>query len=351
MRSIILRSYTLELCWASNSVRLHCKNRTSNPNFILCKECLDDHTHMCNTTICYNLFLINLALCCLRSINYTNQTKSTHSWPEIRTPFRKQKLVKALQSISSLLEQDSGLLHTTCSTPFNMCFRQPQVLWHKWNFHCKRQKETPPLQQLSTGMNWETSQLLVVCCSCPTIQQEQTREHCLRPYKSIQYQQKRSTHLSLTTSTLSNQLKHWQLSTLIKHIKTKQIQACKAPKLKTFKCLLLRIKRLTVLFLCMPTAQYCQWHLCCSLLNHPKTQSIQPKFELNCELSIPASLQTNNLLKRFYCYWYKTRPLTHAQNQSYQSKKQRKNTMCFTFLSRLYTQKNSSSDWLLQHGC
>lgn len=101
--------------------------------------------------------------------------------------------------------------------------------------------------------------------------------------------------------------------------------------------------------LCIPTTQNRQWHQHCCQQNHPKIQTIQSKFQSNSQKTTPTHLKTNHLLKRFYCRWNKTRPQTHRQKQSSQTKQQCNITMQISFFSWLKTQEKSSSQWLLQH--
>lgn len=264
MCSIIQSSYTQEQCRACNSVSLHCKNRPKNSNFVHCKQSLHNHTHVSNTTVCNNFFLINLSQSCLTCINNSNQTNSTYPWPLISACFRKLILIKAQQTIGSLFQQYSSLENTSSCTPFNVSFRQPQVQGHQRNFHSKGQKEPPPQKQLTTGFNRLLPQQQIICCSSPAVLQQKTRKHCQTSNQSIKYQQICSTYFSSTTSTQSNQLKHGLQRTLVKHIKTQQIQTRKTCKLKAFQSQLQSIKRLAMGILCIPTTQNCQRILSCS---------------------------------------------------------------------------------------
>jgi len=223
--------------------------------------------------------------------------------------------------------------------------------WHLRNFHSKSLKKSPPQKQLTTRINRLLPLLQIIGCSCPTILQQKTRKHCKTSNQSIENLLISSTYFSSTTSTLSNLLKHRQQSTFIKHIKTQQIQTCKTCKLETFQSLLQCIKRLAMLILSIPTTLDCLRHLSCSKQNHPKTLTIQSKFLFHRELSIPTSTKSYYLLKRFYSCWYKTRPQTHAQYQSKQTKELCIRTMLFTFFPRQYTEKKSSCLWQQQNCC
>jgi hypothetical protein len=351
MCSIIQGPNTLKQRRAPYPVSQHCKNRTKNSNFIHCKQCLYNHTHMGNTTICNNFFLINLSQSCLTPINNSNQTNSANPWSQISTPFRKHILIETLESISSLFQQYSCQKNTSSCTPFHMSFRLPQMQWHQRNFNSKGLEESPPKKQLTTRFNRQLPQQQIVCCSSPTVQQQKTRKHCQTSNQSIKYLQISSTYFSSTTSSQSNQLKHGQQRTLIEYIKTLQVQTCKTPKLKTFQGQQQPIKRLTMSILSIPTTQYSQRHESCSKQNHPKTQTIQTKFLFNPKQPIPTPTQTNNLLKRLNCCWYKPCPQTSTLNQCYQSKKQCIKTMQFAFFPRLYTKKKCPCLWYNQYSC
>jgi hypothetical protein len=260
MCSIIQSSYTLKQSRTPYSVSQHCKNRTKNSNFVHCEQCQHNHAHVSNTTICNNFFLINLSQSCLTPINNTNQTNSANPWSQICTPFRKHILIKTLQTIGSLFQQYSSQKNTSSCTPFNVCFRLPQMQWHQRNFYSKGLKESPPKKQLTARLNRLLPQQQIICCSSPTVQQQKTGEHCQTSNQSIKHLQIGSSYFSSTTSTQSNQLEHGQQRTLIKYIKTLQVQTGKTPKLKTFQCQLQAIKRLTMSILSIPTAQHCQRH-------------------------------------------------------------------------------------------
>jgi hypothetical protein len=351
MCSIILGSYAQKQSRTPYSVSLHCKNRTKNSNFIHCKQCLHDHAHVSNTTICNNFFLINLSQSCLTPINYSNQTNSADQRSQIRTPFRKQIDVETQQSISSQFQQYSSQKNTSSCTPFNVSFRLPQMQWHQRNFYSKGLKESPPKKQLTTRFNRQLPQQQIICCSSPTIQQQKTRKHCQTSNQSIQNLQISSSNFSCTTSSQSNQLKHGQQRTFVKHIKTLQIQTCKTPKQKAFLSQQQPIKRLTMSILSIPTTQNCQRHQSCCKQNHPKTQRIQPKFLFNPEQSIPIPAQTNDLLKRFNSCRHKSSPQTSTQYQCYQSKKQCIKTNIFAFFPWLYTKKKCPCLRYYQNSC
>lgn len=263
MCSIIQGPNTQKQSRAPYSVSQHCKNRTKNSYFIHCKQCLYDHAHVSNTTICNNFFLINLSQSCLTPINNSNQTNSTYPWSQISTPFGKHIQVETLQTISSLFQQYSCQKNTSSCTPFYVSFRLPQMQWHQRNFHGKSLEESPPEKQLTTRFNIQTPQQQIVCCSSPTVKQQKTWKHCQTSNQSIEYLQISSSYFSCTTSTQSNQLKHRQQRTLIEYIKTLQVQTCKAPKLKTFQSQLQPVKRLTMSILGIPTTQYSQRHKRC----------------------------------------------------------------------------------------
>lgn len=264
MCSIILCPNAQKQSRTPYSVSQHCKNRTKNSNFIHCKQCLHNHAHVSNTTICNNFFLINLSQSCLTPINDSNQTNSANPRSQISTPFRKQIHVETQQSIGSQFQQYSSQKNTSSCTPFNVSFRLPQMQWHQRNFYSKGLKEPPPKKQLTTRFNRQLPQQQIICCSSPTIQQQKTRKHCQASYQSIEYLQISSSYFSCTTSSQSNLLKHGQQRTFVKHIKTLQIQTCKTPKQKAFQSQQQPIKRLTMGILSIPTTQNCQRHeRCC----------------------------------------------------------------------------------------
>lgn len=221
MCSIIQKTNTKKQSRTSNSMSLHCKNRSKNTYFIHCKQSKYNHTHMSNTTISNNFFQINLSKCGQTCINDPYQTNCTHKRSKISTCIWKKIEIKTLESISSKFQQDSSQLDTSSCTSFNMSFRQPQMKWHKRNFHCKSQKKSPPQNKFTTWRNLQMSLLFIMECSCSTIQKLQHRLHCQTSYKCIKNQQISSFHFTCTTSTLPNKQKHRQLNTLIKYIKTK----------------------------------------------------------------------------------------------------------------------------------
>lgn len=349
MSSIVLSSYAQELCWTCNSVSLHSLNRTQNTHFVHCKQCKYYLAHVGYTTISNKFFLIDLSQGCQTRVDHANQTDCTHPGPQISTCFRELIQVKTQQPISSLLQLHSGQLNTSSRAPLYVSFGQPQVQWHQRNFNSKSLEESPPQKQLTTRINRQLPQLQIVGGSCPTIQLQKTGKHCQRAYQSIKHQQIGSTYFSSTPSPQSNQLKHGQKCTLIEYVKTQQVQTCETSKLKTFQGLLQCIKRLTMSILSIPTTLNSQRHLNCSLQYHPKTLTIKPKFLFHCEQSIPACTETNHLLKRLHSSWYKTRPQTHAQHQSYQTKEQCIKTMLLAFFPWQYTKEKSGCLWLLLH--
>ncbi len=261
---------------------------------------------MSHTTISNKLFLINLAQCCLRCVNNSKQTNCANPRSQICTRFRKLVQIKTLLTVGTQFLQYSSQQNAPGGAPFNMRFRQPQVQRHLWYFHSKCQEKSPPQQQLSTRMNRKAPQQQIICCSGPTIQQQQAWKHCQTPNESIKNLLICSTYFSCTTSSQPDQQKHRLKSTLIKYIKAKQIDTRKTPKLKTFQCLQQTIKSLTMFILSIPTTLHCLWHLYCSQHNHPKTLAILTKLQFDSKQPIPACTLTNNLLKRLYCCWYKT---------------------------------------------
>jgi hypothetical protein len=288
-----------------------------------------------------------LSLSSKRCINYTNLTNSTNSRSQISTSFGKQINIKTQQTISSLFKLNSSQQNTSSCTSFYMSFRLPQMQWHLRYFNSKSLKESPPQKQLTTRINIQSIQQQIRSGSCSTIQQKQTWKHSQTSYQSIEYLQISSSNFSCTTSTQSNQQKHRQKSTLIKYIKTKQIQSCKSSKQKTFQSQLQSIKRLAMLSLSIPTTLYSLWHQSCCQLHHPKTQTIQSKFLLNCKQSIPIHMYTNHLLKRFDSCRYKTRPQTNTLYQCTHCEKLSEKTMFSRIFSWLYTNKKRTPQWLL----
>jgi hypothetical protein len=125
-------------------VCLHCENRPNNTYFIHGKQSKYYHAHVSNTTISYQFFQIYLSQCCQTPINYSNQTNSTYPRPQISTGFGEQILIKSQLSIGSQFQQNPCQQHTSSCTPFNVCFRQPQMQRHHWHFHCKSLKKAPP---------------------------------------------------------------------------------------------------------------------------------------------------------------------------------------------------------------
>jgi len=124
---------------------LHCQNRAYNTYFIHCKQSKYNETHMCYTTISYNFFLVNLSQCSQRCINDSYLTNSAYPRSQVCTPLRKEIQVNTYQTITSLFQQYSSQLNTSCCTCFNMSFGQPQMQWHLRYFDCESLKETPPL--------------------------------------------------------------------------------------------------------------------------------------------------------------------------------------------------------------
>ena len=102
MSTIIQISNTLKQSRTSNSVCLHCKNRTNNTNFIHRKQSKDNHTYMCNTTVSNNFFQINLSKGCQTCINNSNLTDSSYKRCKIRTCSWKKIKIKAQKSICSI---------------------------------------------------------------------------------------------------------------------------------------------------------------------------------------------------------------------------------------------------------
>jgi len=352
MSTIILSTNTQKQSRTCNSVSQHSQNRSKNSNFVQSEKCLYYHTHMSYTTICNNFFQIYLSQSSQTCIDNSNQTDSPYLRSQKSTSFRKQIKIETQLSISSLFQQYSCLLYTSCSTPFYMSLRQPQMQRHQRNFDCKSQKKSPPHKLLTTRFNRSKGMmplLQIIGGSCPTVQLQQTGKHCLTSYQSIKNQQISSTNFTGTTSTQSNLQKHRQKSTFIKNIKALQILTCKTSKQKTFQSLQLPIKRLTMSILSIPTTQNCLWNQSCCKQHHPKTQTVQSKFLFHCKLSTPICREPYYLLKRFHCSWNKTRPQTHTQHLSLKTKKLRKNTMLFPFFSWLKTKKKSSPLRLQQH--
>jgi hypothetical protein len=189
-------------------VSQHCKNRTKNSYFIHCKQCLYNHAHVSNTTICNNFFLINLSQSCLTPINDSNQTKSAHQRSQISTPLGKQIHVETQQPVGSLFQQYSSQKNTSRCTPFNVSFRLPQMQWHQRNFYSKGLKKSPPKKQLTTRFHRILPLQQIICCSSPTIQQQKTRKHCQTSNQSIEYLQISSSYFTCTASPQPNQLKH-----------------------------------------------------------------------------------------------------------------------------------------------
>lgn len=342
MGTIIQIPNTLKQSRTSNSMRLHCKDRTNNSDFVHCKQSKNNHAHMCNTTIGNNFFQINLSKSCQTCVNNSNLTNSGHKRCKIRTCTWKEIKIKAQKSICSKFQQNSGQQNTSCSTSFNMGFWQPLMKWHQWNLYCKGQKESPPHNILTTFRKPKMSYLFIVSCSCSTQQELKNWQHCQTSNKCIKNLQIGSLYFSCSTSTQSNKQKHWNQRTFIKNIKTKNIQTCETCKKKTFKTKSLCIKRLAMCILCVPTALNCLRHQNSCQQNHPKIQSIQTKFQRECQKTTPICTKSDNLLEWNNCVWNKTRPQTHTQKQSSLTKKQSKKTMFFSFFSWKTTKKKSS---------
>jgi hypothetical protein len=233
------------------------------------------------TTIRNKLFQIYLSQCRQTCINNSYLTNSTYPGTKIGARFRELVQIETQQTIGSLFQLNPSLQHTSCSTCFYVSFRQPQMQRHQRNFHSKGLKESPPQKYLTTRVNRKLPLLQIIGCSCPTIQQQKTRKHCQTSNKCIKYQQVCCTNFTRTTSTQSNQQKHRLKSTFIEYIKAQQIQTCKTPKLKTFQSLLQCVKGLTMSILSIPATLNCERHLNCCQQHHPKTLTIQSKFQFD----------------------------------------------------------------------
>lgn len=323
MCTIIKITNKKKLCRTSNSVSKHCKNRSNNTDFVQPKQCKNHHTHVGNTTVCNNFFLIDLAKSCLTCIHNTNQTNSTYKGCKIKTCFWKEIKIKTLESVCSKFQQNTRQQNTSSCTSFNMGFWQPQVKWHLGNFHCKSLKESPPHETFDKFRNsrkWSESsnrmpQLFIMCCSCETQQKQKNWLHCQTPKKSVKNLQISSFYFSSTTSTKSNQQKHWNQRAFIKHVKTKNVKTCKACKKKTLQTEKKAIKACAMSILCIPTTLNGQRHQDCSEQNHPKIQSINTKFKIDSLKTTPMGLKTNHLRKWRGSSWNKTGPLPQAQKQ------------------------------------
>ena len=187
------------------------------------------------------------------------------------------------------------------------------------------------------------SNLFIMSCSCSTQQKQKVRQHCLTSKKCIENLLIGCFYFSSSASAQSNKQKHRDQRTFKENVKTKNVQTCESCEKKTFKNKSLRIKRLTMFILCVPTTLDSQWHQNCSQQNHPKIQSIQTKFQRKCLKASPICAKSHHLLKWNNSIWNKTRPLTHTQKQSSLTKKQSKKTMKFSFFSWKATNKESSS--------
>ncbi len=287
MGSIIQVSYTQEQCRTPNPVCLHSHNSSNNSNFIHSKQSQNHHTHVSNTTVRYYFFLVNHTQCCQTPIENTNLTNCRCKRSLICAPFGEHVHVKALLSISSLFQLNSPQLYTSCSAPLYVSFGLPLMQRHQRHFHCKCQEETPPLDVHNRGFNWSMRQKHIRGRPPPALQQQYARKHCQTPNQGIKNQLICCTYFSGTASTQSNLLEHGLLRTFVQYIKAQSVQPCKGPKQKTFQCQLLCIERLTMHILGIPTTLNRQRHLCSCEQDHPKTQTIQPKFLLNRLDTIP----------------------------------------------------------------
>lgn len=289
---------------------------------------------MSNTTICYYFFQVNHTQCSQTPINNTNLTNSRSQRSQICTPFRKHIQVKTLLSVSSLFKQNPPQLYASCGTPFYVCFRQPQMQRHQRYFYCKRLEKAPPQNINKRGFQSSLCLKHIGSCSPPTLLQQYTGQHCQTSNQSVKNLQISRTYFTCSTSPKSNLLEHRQLRAFVQYIKTQSVQPCKSPKKETFQCLLQCIERLPVHILGIPTTLHRQRHQCCSKQYHPKTQTVQSKFQLNTQYTIPIPTKPNHMLEGKHCCWNKSSPLTHTQHQSLQTKNLCKKTMFFAFFSR-----------------
>jgi hypothetical protein len=224
---------------------------------------------------------------------------------------------------------------------------------HKRYFNCKSLKESPPQNILYIFRKSKMSKLFIICCPCSTIQKLKKWLHSLTSKKSIEYQQISSFYFTSTTSSQSNKLKHRLLCTFILHIKTNLINSCKTSKLKGCKEKKSGIKRCTMCILSGPATLNSNWYLKSSLLNYPKTNSIQTKFQVHCKKTTPPKFKRKKVFKRcsIKCMHRsickgKTRPLTHTQKKSSQTKLKGNIAMariCSSNCARKNTQKTSSN--------
>jgi hypothetical protein len=304
-------------------VSKHCKNRSNNTYFIESKKCKNHHTHVGNTTIRNNFFLVDLAESSLTCIDNTHQTNSTYKGCKIDACFWKKIKIKALESICSKFQQNTRQQNTSPCTSFNMSFWQPQVKRHLRNFHRKSLKESPPHKTFNKFRNsrkWSESShrmsyLFIMCCSCKTQQKQKNWLHRQTSKESIENLQISSFYFTSTTSTKSNQQKHWNQRAFIKHIKTKNIQTCKTCKKETLQTQKKSIKTCAMRVLCIPTTLNRQRHQYRSQQNHPEIQSINTEFKIDPLKTTPVCLKTNHLRKWRGGSWNKTRPLSQTQKQ------------------------------------
>lgn len=349
MSTVIKVSNTLKQSWTSNSVCQHGKNGPNNSNFIHCKQSKNYHTHMCNTTICNNFFLIDLSKCCQTCVHNSNQTYCSHKRCKIGTCVRKKRKIETQKSICSKFQQNPCQLDTSCCTSFDMSFGQPLVQRHKRDFNSKRKKKSKPQNIFTTFRKAHMSLQFIMSCSCSSLQKQKNWLHCLTSNLCVLNLQICCLYFSCTTSSLSNKQKHRNQRTFIQHIKAKNVKTCKTCKLKTFQTKKQSIKRLRMSVLSIPTTLNCQRHQNCSLQHHPKIQSIHSKFQRQALKTCPICTKSDCLLKRDSCIWNKTRPQTHALKQCSLTKKQSPETMSFSFISWKNPEKKSTSQRKLQN--
>lgn len=353
MCTVILITYTLKQCRASNTVSLHCKNASNNTYFIHSELSKYNHAHVRYTTIGYNFFLIYLTQCSLTCINNTYQTHCTNERVKISTSIRKEIEIKTQQSISSQFLQYPCLLDRPCCASFYVSFWLPLVERHQRYLYSKRLKEPPPLNILTAFRQSKMSLQFIVSCTCSAVLEQQKRLHCLTSKQSIKYQLICSLYFTCTASSLPNKLKHRLLSTLIQYIKSNQINSCKAPKQKCCQEKKLCIKRTAVRCHSCPATLNSQRHLKCCQQDHPKTLSVQPKFLRDSKKTTPTLIKRYNAAKGTstpcWKYWRKSRPLAHCLEQSSLTKLESNIAMCFTIFTWLNAQAKTPNCWSLLH--
>lgn len=299
MCSFIKIAYTQKQCRTCNSMSQYSKKCTKNSNFVSGKLSKNQQTHMSNTTISNNFFKINLTTGRETRIEKTQKTHCTYKRVIKRTSQRKERKIKSKQPIRSEFQQNTCQQNRTCSTSFYMSFRQPQMERHLRNFHSKSKKKSKPKNQLSTFRELKMSELLIICSASSTLLKQKQRKHSLTSNQCIEHLQIGSFDFSWTCPSQTNKKKHWQQRAFIKNIESQLIGSCETCKLKCSETQEQCIERSTVFVsvLSSPACQNSLRYQPCCLKDHPKTQSILPKFKRNTQNSTPILLKLKKSLK------------------------------------------------------